>query len=43
MLNDVEKILQARGFYYKNKFKDNPEKDLYRAIIDGKIYVVKNF
>jgi superfamily I DNA/RNA helicase len=34
MLNDVEKILQARGLYYKNKFKDNPEKDLYKAIID---------
>jgi len=34
MLNDIEKILHARGFHYKNKFKNNYEKDLYDAVID---------
>jgi|TARA_Y100000114_G_scaffold153404_1_gene173289 superfamily I DNA/RNA helicase len=34
MLNDIEKTLHARGFHYKNKFKDNYEKDLYHAVID---------
>ena len=34
MLNDVEKVLHSKGLYYKNKFKENYEQDLYDAIMD---------